>query len=194
VRYTVGHVAPRRETRWLAAVLACGPGAVLSHRSAATLWLFRKGEGWRPDVTIAPGERRKHPGITIHRSRLAPQDVTVHAGIAVTTPTRTVFDLERELDDDQVLARAVREARYLGHFDTPAARELLTRRPSKAIRALIRERTLTRTELEDRMRKLCHRYELPRPLTQHAVLARTIDFVRSACIERQLRAALGRAG
>jgi hypothetical protein len=90
--YAVGHVAPRNEMRWLAAVLACGPGAVLSHRSAATLWLIRKGEGWRADVTIAPAGRRKHPGITIHRSRLAPQDVTVHAGIPITTPTRTVFD------------------------------------------------------------------------------------------------------
>jgi predicted transcriptional regulator of viral defense system len=72
--YAVGHEAPRREARWLAAVLACGEGAVLSHRSAASLWTIREGQGPRPDVTVDTRNGRRHPGIAIHRAQLAPQD------------------------------------------------------------------------------------------------------------------------
>src|SRR5688500_8790012 len=50
--YAVGHRPSSREARWMAAVLACGPGAVLSHRSAATLWGFREAETRNTDVTI----------------------------------------------------------------------------------------------------------------------------------------------
>jgi hypothetical protein len=111
--FAVGHRSPRREARWLAAVLACGPGAVLSHRSAASLWRIRDGESLRPDVTVPGSNGRGHPGITIHRSQLPPQDVTVEAGIPVTSPTRTVFDLERELTGDE-LVRAFRQAAVPG--------------------------------------------------------------------------------
>ena len=74
----------------MAAVLACGDGAVLSHRSAATLWRIRDGEGPHADVTI--GNDSKHPAIAIHRSPLGPQDVTVHRGIPVTSVARTLAD------------------------------------------------------------------------------------------------------
>ena len=53
--YAVGHLGLGREATWLAAVLACGEGAVLSHRSAATLWNIRLGELFRPEVTTEPG-------------------------------------------------------------------------------------------------------------------------------------------
>jgi Transcriptional regulator, AbiEi antitoxin len=63
--YALGHVAPRREAKWLAAVLACGDGAVLSHRSAATLWRIRDGEGPHPDVTVPLQRRPRHPKVAV---------------------------------------------------------------------------------------------------------------------------------
>ena len=67
--YAVGHLGLGQEARWLAAVLACGDHAVLSHRSAATFWGIRLGELFRPEVTTEYD--RRHPGITTHRGRLA---------------------------------------------------------------------------------------------------------------------------
>ncbi len=71
--YAVGHRAPRKEAHWLAAVLACGDGAALSHRSAAGLWQILDREGKHPDVTT-PSPRR-HPGIAAHTTRLTAADV-----------------------------------------------------------------------------------------------------------------------
>jgi predicted transcriptional regulator of viral defense system len=166
--YAVGHQAQRREARWLAAVLACGEGAVLSHRSAATLWTIRDGEGPRPDITIPGTSGRRHPGIAIHHSPLQARDVTVHAGIPVTTPTRTVFDLAHVVNHDE-LTRTLKDAQYQRRFNLNAAQELLTRRPSRVFRELTEDLILTQSELEDRMVALCDRYKLPRPLTQQVV-------------------------
>jgi very-short-patch-repair endonuclease len=175
--YAVGHHAPRRETRWLAAVLACGDGAVLSHRSAASLWRIREGEGPRPDVTVDTRSGRAHRGIVVHRSQLAPTDRAVRFGIPVTSPTRTVFDLEHEVNDD-ALYGAFKEAQYLRLFNFPAADELLARRPSRALRALLADPILTRTRLEANMLRLCDRHGFPRPLTQQVVqTGKTVDFV-----------------
>jgi very-short-patch-repair endonuclease len=174
--YAVRHQAPSREARWMAAVLACGPGAVLSHRSAATLWRIRDGEGPRPDVTVAPSGRR-HPAITIHRSQLEPQDRTVQAGIPVTTPTRTFIDLEHEVDDDD-LAQALREVQYQRRFNLKEAQALLARRPSRKLTALLKDLILVQNRLEARLIKLCDRYKLPRPLTQQVVrTGQRVDFL-----------------
>jgi hypothetical protein len=67
--YAVGHVALTPRARDLAAVLACGPQALLSHRSAATSWQLLRSTGRRIEVT-APRGRKPHQGITLHRSRL----------------------------------------------------------------------------------------------------------------------------
>jgi very-short-patch-repair endonuclease len=174
--YAVGYPAKGREARWIAAVLACGPGAVLSHRSAATLWKIRDGEGPRPDVTLPRHSGRRRPGVAIHNSPLEPRDCTTRFGIPVTTATRALFDVAPGLNDDQ-LARTLRETDYLGHLDLRALQVLLARRPSRRLQALIADPIMTRTELEDRFVKICDRHKLPRPLTQQAVLASTIDFV-----------------
>ena len=68
--YAVGHRAPRREARWLAAVLACGEGAVLSHRSAAALWGLVDVEPGAPEVTTQT--KRRTPGVTPHRPASRP--------------------------------------------------------------------------------------------------------------------------
>jgi very-short-patch-repair endonuclease len=174
--YTVGHDAPRREARWLAAVLACGEGAVLSHRSAASLWGIREGEGPRPEVTLDTRNGRRHPGIVVHRSRLEPQDRGVHAAIPVTSPARTLVDLAHELGRED-LTRALREAQFQRRFDLDAIRELLTRRPSRILRALIEDLTPTQTVLEDRLLTICDRHNLPQPKTQQPILGHRADFL-----------------
>src|SRR3954452_15776818 len=83
--YAVGHRTLTVRGRWMAAVLACGPGAVLSHRAAAALWGIRATARSAIDVTAARGNRQR-PGITVHRvRRLGEEDCTRHDRIPVTT-------------------------------------------------------------------------------------------------------------
>jgi hypothetical protein len=79
----------------MAAVLACGSGAALSHASAAALWALQRGEPTIVDVT-ARRTGRKRPGIRIHRPRI-PAETTTREGIPVTTPARTILDLAATL-------------------------------------------------------------------------------------------------
>jgi very-short-patch-repair endonuclease len=174
--YAVGHEAARREARWLAAVLACGDGAVLSHRSAASLWTIREGEGPLPDVTVDTRNGRRQPGIAVHRVPLEPQDRSLRAGIPVTSTARTLVDLAHVLAPDE-LTRALREAQFQRRFDLEAIRELLTRRPSRTLRALIEDLTPTQTVLEDRLLTICDRHNLPHPKTQQPVLGHRVDFL-----------------
>jgi very-short-patch-repair endonuclease len=174
--YAVGHEAPRREARWLAAVLACGDGSVLSHRSAASLWTIREGQGPCPDVTVDTRNGRRRPGIAIHRSPLEPEDRSLHAGIPVTSPSRTLVDLAHVRGRDD-LTRTLREAQFQRRFDPAAIRELLTRRPSRTLHALIADLTPTQTVLEDRLLTICDRHRLPRPLTQQPIRGHPVDFL-----------------
>jgi len=111
--YAVGHV-PVSFIDWAAAaVLACGPGAVLSRASAASLWGIRK-EWRRPfEVTVPTARRRR--GITVHRSRtLTRNDIRTQLGIRVTSPARTLLDYAPTLNDKQ-LTRAVNDLPVLGY-------------------------------------------------------------------------------
>ena len=95
--YAVGHGMLRPEGRRLAAVLACGEGAVLSHVSAAAHWDLLESAAARVDVT-APVTRAGMPGIRLHRSRsLDARDTTKHEGIPITKVPRTLLDLEPSL-------------------------------------------------------------------------------------------------
>jgi hypothetical protein len=92
--YAVGHRVLRPEGRMLAAVLACGPRAVLSHCSAAALWALRPTDRAPVDVTTTARSGERVSGIDLHRARsLDPADVTEHHGIPVTTVARTLVDL-----------------------------------------------------------------------------------------------------
>jgi predicted transcriptional regulator of viral defense system len=117
--YAVGHPGLSREGRWMAAVLACGEGAVLSHRSAAALWgLEPKPRGrWEnqpADVTLsADGGRAGRAGIRLHRSStLLPSQTTIRNAIPVTKPARTLADLRRTISAREWRA-ALRQAEYL---------------------------------------------------------------------------------
>src|SRR5829696_171476 len=120
--YAVGHLGLGQEARWLAAVLACGDGAVLSHRSAGTLWGIRLGELFRPEVTTE--HPRRLATITSRRAMLAPADRTTHRGIPVTSPARTLVDLAHLLNHDE-LTRALREAMFRRLYDPKAIEDAL---------------------------------------------------------------------
>jgi very-short-patch-repair endonuclease len=175
--YAVGHRAPRREAGWLAAVLACGEGAVLSHRSAAALWRIREGEGSTPDVTIGTRNgRRRRSDVVVHRSHLAAPDRSRYAGIPVTSPARTLVDVAREIDHDD-LVRALRETQFLRRFDLLEMREVLARRPCRRLRILVEDLVLTQSGIEDELLAICDRHGVGRPLTQQVVCGRRVDFL-----------------
>jgi len=97
----------------LAAVKACGPGAVLSHRSAGELWGFLDAETRNPEVTVLGPGTRLAPRIVVHRtSQLAARDRTRLAGIPVTAPARTLLDVAAVLRAAE-LRHAVRRAQGL---------------------------------------------------------------------------------
>jgi very-short-patch-repair endonuclease len=108
--YAVGHLALTLKGRFLAAVKACGGGAVLSHISAGVLWRILEWEERYVEITVAGTSPRRHPGIRAHRTRrLDPADVVQHEGIPVTSPARTLVDLAGVIPH-RPLRRAVREA------------------------------------------------------------------------------------
>jgi hypothetical protein len=111
--YRVGHRAPSIEARYLAAVLACGPGAALSGEAAGHLWGLLKGLAPPPEVS-APTQRRVK-GV---RTRRARPRTTRRRGIPVTTVPQTLMDLAARLSEPD-LARACHEADVL-HGTTPA--------------------------------------------------------------------------
>jgi predicted transcriptional regulator of viral defense system len=152
--YAVGHVRLTPRGRWAAVVLACGDGAVLSHRSAAALWGFRASAASVIDVTVpSRAGRARRAGITIHRTgALSASEVTLRDGISVTTPARTLLDLA-EVVPRRSLERAIEEAERLRLFDLRALEHVLRANPGRTgirpLAAVLEEHhigtTLTRT-------------------------------------------------
>src|SRR4051794_9745719 len=115
--YRFGHKAPSWEARYMAAVLACGPGAVLSGHAAAHLLGAVRGKPPPPEVT-APTCRRV-TGVRTRRRRLHRSDTTIWLGIPTTSVPRTLVDLAPLLSlDDLALACHNAEIR---HHVKPAA-------------------------------------------------------------------------
>jgi predicted transcriptional regulator of viral defense system len=160
-----------RDGRFLAAVLACGPGAVLSHRSAAVLHELRRSDRTRIDVTIPQRSPRKHAGIDVHRpTTLAPCDITVSRNIPCTTVARTLLDLAQVIDRRGV-ERACDQAEILEVLDGRALLDQLRRnerRPAaRRLRAVLDEHyigsTPTWSELEEAFVRMCRTAHLPQP-------------------------------
>jgi hypothetical protein len=170
--YALGHRRLRREGHWLAAVLAAGPGAVLSHREAAAVHALRPASRTTVDVTVA-GQRRA-PGVQVHRvARLTADDVAVVDGIPVTSIARTLVDLAAVLPA-RALAKALEEAERSNRFDLRAIEAALARTRGRnggghgairaALSALARSgTTVTRSRLEERFLRLIDVHGLPRP-------------------------------
>ncbi len=176
--YAVGHRPPSPLARAAAAVLACGARAVLSHRSALTLWGLARPWRFPPEVTTST-YRRPH-GIRVHGSRsLLPQHVTVHFGIPVTTVARTLLDVVDRLDD-KTLTRAVNDARLARHLRQWELAALVEQFPGRTGAARLRPyfATLeapTRSDLEDAFLAFVERHGLPRPVVNVHVLGHEVD-------------------
>jgi predicted transcriptional regulator of viral defense system len=106
--YAAGHTVLTQQARWMAAVLAAGPGAVLSHRSAAALWRIRHTASARIEIT-APRKLHPRKNLLPHCAVLPADETTVNDGIPVTTPARTLLDLADVIPPNQ-LDRALNEA------------------------------------------------------------------------------------
>ena len=116
----------------MAAVLACGPGAVVSHRSAADHLELRRSGTRMIDVTVpSRGGRRPPGGVRVHRSLLPTSETTTHRGVPVTTVARTLLDLAAVVDR-RSLERAVEQAEKLGIFDLAAVHAVLAAHPRRA--------------------------------------------------------------
>lgn len=171
----VGHTVLSRNARYLAAVLAAGDGAVLSHRSAAILWGIHRSDAAPIDVSVPRTcGFRSTRSIAVHRPRLAPEQTT-HAGVRVTPPGPTLQDLaiavpRRTLEKAAEMAEALRLDVTLDP-DHPGAARL----------ARVLERhdphTTTRSPLEDEFLELCDRHGVPRPLVNTYVEGFEVDFV-----------------
>ncbi len=180
--YGVGYVPASPNARAIAAVFACGPGAVVSHRSAALLWELVESAPGAVDVT-APAARRRR-GVATHRSRaMTGQDVTRQRGIPVTSPARTLVDLADVLDDRR-LARAVNEAQ-LRRLVRPGEIAVALDRASGR-RAITRLRAFTeradaptRSVLEDAFLAFVDRHDLPRPSVNRTVAGLEVDMLWS---------------
>jgi very-short-patch-repair endonuclease len=143
--YAVGHRVLSPEARWMAAVLACGPGAVLSHRSAAALWRMRESSSRAIEVTT-PRKSRSRGAIHRHFALLPADEVLTERGIPATSVPRTLFDLAAVSSAD-VVEHALRESEYLRLHDRLSLPALLDRYPGRRGSRVVRESLRRRAEL-----------------------------------------------
>lgn len=181
--YHVG-LHPTWKSRLMAAVLAAGPGAVLSHTSAAMAWdLLPQRTRRRVHVTIPPARAVARPGIRIHRTRVDPVDRTTCDRIPITTPARTLADLSSLLPAarlEQALARAARK----GLARRPAVQASALRRKDPAgrekLRRLLEQEAgpaFTRSKAESLLLDHLRRAELQAPVTNAHMGHWELDFL-----------------
>lgn len=159
--YAVGHPGLSPVRRWIAAVMACGPKAALSHRSAAELWKLLDLAPGAVEVSVtSTSGRLSRTGIRLHRrTSLTSQSVTRRNDIPVTTLAQTIADLRGAVSPAQ-LRQAIRQAEALG-FRT----------------GLAESSERTRSELEHLFLRLCRRHRLPTPEVNVRVGSRIVDFL-----------------
>jgi very-short-patch-repair endonuclease len=180
--YAVGRPELTRYGVWMAAVLACGEGAVLSHLDAGALWEIRPKTGGPIHVSVSLGTARRRPGIVIHRRKtLADNDVTTHHGIPVTAPIATLIDIAPTLTINEREA-AINEADKRNLVNPPTLRAALddaVPRSGVAILKTTLDRTtlvFTDTELERAFLPLARKAGLPKPETQRYLNGHRVDF------------------
>lgn len=165
--YAAGHDALTLTGRFMAAVLACGDGAVLSDYAAAAHLGLRAWDDRRLDVTVTRAGGRKINGIRVHRRALDPRDVRTHDGIRVTTPARTILDVAATMPSAG-LRRMVRQAQAERRVNVRQLLEVLSRhrghRGAAKLRAVIVDGPApTRSILEDHMLDLIASAGIERP-------------------------------
>ena len=180
--YAVGRPEVSPHGRWTGALLACGPGAVLSHGSAAALWGFGSEPRDLVEVSLPAGMRSRQPDIRAHRrSALRADEWTEHEGVPVTSPTRTLIDLATRLTPAR-LERAVNEADKLERVRADVLYAALDAHGGEpgvgALRRLLDPLhfRLSDSELERAMRPVAKRAGLPVPETKVWVNEFEVDF------------------
>lgn len=157
--YAVGHCAPSHERDWMAAVLACGEGAVVSHGSAAALWGLLRPISGPVDVSVpSRSGRARRRGIRVHRRRsLNARQVTQRLGIPATAPAQTIADIDGALPP-HLVRRATRQAELAGF-------------------PLDLKTDGSRSDLERDFLRLCRRNRLPTPEVNVRIGRWTVDFL-----------------
>jgi predicted transcriptional regulator of viral defense system len=180
--YSVGRRSVGQQGRWMAAVLACGDSAVLSHSSAAALWRIGSERRGVIEVSVRSRHQRRRPGLRIYRRpSLWPEDHTTRHGVPVTTPTQTLVDMALRFDRRGV-ERLINEADKYDLVHPPELRRTLDERAGEpgvaCLREILDRRTfrLTKEELERRFLPLASKAGLPVPLTGQWVNGFEVDF------------------
>jgi hypothetical protein len=185
--FSIGHEVLTREGRWRAAVLACGPRAVLSGADAAAHWGLMAARGQRFQVTT-PARSGREPDrrrIALHRvGTLRAWETTIHDNIPTTTVARTLLDLAADLRP-RALEDVIAQSNRLGLFDLVAARRCLDQHPRQhgapALRHLLAnlERAAPadlRSPLEVAFLQLCDDHHLPPPQANTTLAGFLVDF------------------
>lgn len=177
--YAVGRPDLERLGRFMAATLACGPEARLSHRSGGALWGIRPQPGGRIEVTVPSSSFHRRRGIRLHR-RVDPGSPQLVRGIRVGDPLSILIDLATCLDDEG-LEDSINAADHLGLVATDRLRDLLdstSRLGAGRLRHLLDSQTFSRsqTALERRFLPIALAAGLPRPSAQHRLGRYRVDF------------------
>lgn len=180
--YSVGHTDLSHQGQCLAAILTCGPGAVLSHFSAAWLLGLHRGAPAPFEVTTPIPRRRKPPRIVVHYSRcLTDEDRERREEIPVTAVPRTLLDLAVRIGPDR-LRRYLERAEELRALDVPAIQKLLDRtrghhghgRLRRAL-AVYAPPPFTRSQFERRFLETLLAAGVPRPAVNFNLAGFEID-------------------
>jgi very-short-patch-repair endonuclease len=181
----VRHPMLATKGRWLAAVMAVGGGAVLSHRAAAALWGVRENRSRVVDVTVGTRNgRARRRGIVVHRSVIGAAEMTSRERIPVTTLARTLLDLA-EVVTRRTLERTIDEAERLGMLELDAVAAVIERnagrhgaaRLASLLAVHLPGSTITKSELEELFLELCRAHSVPSPAVNARVGSYVVDFL-----------------
>jgi very-short-patch-repair endonuclease len=180
--YAVGRPEASQLGRWMAAVLSCGPEALLGYRSATALWGMVERVPGAIEIVVPSHVDRRRPGLRVHRQAgLVPDDRDSHELIPVTSPASTLIDYASQASREH-LERAVNAADRLGRIDPEALRDTVESTPVRPgvapLRTLLSRPDFSRTDsfLERRFLKLVRDAALPAPQTQASVNGFRVDF------------------
>jgi very-short-patch-repair endonuclease len=179
--FAVGHTALAREGWWMAALLACGDGAALSHHAAGAVWSFWHGPVLPVHVTVTGASGRALRNIVAHRSRLTDAEVMRVNNLRVTTPARTIVDLAATLTP-RAMRETIERAQDLKRFHRDEIATAATGRPgTKRLRELIAlmdpDKDNARSYLERLLLAVVRRARLPRPEVNLPIADARRDFV-----------------
>jgi very-short-patch-repair endonuclease len=180
--YAVGHSALSLDGRLMAAVLAGGEGAVLSHRDACAAYgIMQSNRRWI-EGTVPAGAKAR-PGIQFHRARLPADELTTLRGIPITTVPRAIFDLAA-VEPRRKVERAIHEADVRRLWDPLSLSDLVERHPHSrgvaTVRAILTDLmqgvAISKQDIQDLLFALLEAARLPLPLTNQYISVGDITY------------------